>query len=148
MANETFINAPAGNREKEKEMTPIFLNDWDSKKEMIVDFEGAYGIERLTSEQIAKYDHVDVLLASYSYQNYSGDAFVLFRNKNDGKLYEVHGSHCSCYGLEGQWSEEFCDLDSLKHRVTKGYIGLDDYSGNAFKDEIRQLIHDLEVPKA
>lgn len=21
----------------------------------------------------------------------------------DGKLYEVHGSHCSCYGFEGQW---------------------------------------------
>lgn len=126
-------------------MTPIFLHNWDSKKSMIADFEGTYGIDNLTPEQIAKYDHVDVLLASYGTDNYSGGAFVLFRNKNDGKFYENHGSHCSCYGLEDQWGEELCDLDSLKHRVSEGSLGSDEYCDNVFKDEIRKLIHDLET---
>ena len=45
-----------------------------------------------------------ILYASYEYGDYSGSAFVLFERK--GKLYEVHGSHCSCYGLEGQWEPE------------------------------------------
>ena len=29
------------------------------------------------------------------------DAFIVFRK--DGVLYEAHGSHCSCFGFEGQW---------------------------------------------
>jgi len=47
---------------------------------------------------------VKILYASYNYEDYSGSTFVLF--KRNGKLYEVHGSHCSCYGLEGQWDPE------------------------------------------
>ena len=126
-------------------MTAVFLHNWDSKESMIADFEGTYGVDNLTPEQIAKYDHVDVILASYGTDNYSGGAFVLFRNKNDGKLYENHGSHCSCYGLEDQWGEEPCDIESLKHRVTEGSLGSDEYCDNVFKDEIRQVIHELEL---
>ena len=43
----------------------------------------------------------EILFAWYGYGSYSGDAEVLFQR--DGKLYEVSGGHCSCYGLEGQW---------------------------------------------
>ena len=32
------------------------------------------------------------------------DAFIVF--KRGGQLYEVHGSHCSCYGFERQWDPE------------------------------------------
>lgn len=43
-----------------------------------------------------------VLIASvYEVESYEGSAFVLF--EKGGKLYEVNGSHCSCYGLEDQW---------------------------------------------
>lgn len=46
-----------------------------------------------------------VLFASYNEcGGYDGDAWVLF--EKDGQLYEVHGGHCSCYGLEGQWVPE------------------------------------------
>jgi len=45
-----------------------------------------------------------ILYADYTYESYSGSAFVLY--EQDGKLYEVNGSHCSCYGLEGQWEPE------------------------------------------
>lgn len=47
---------------------------------------------------------VRILVAVYEYGNWEGAAFVLF--ERDGKLYEVHAAHCSCYGLEGQWAPE------------------------------------------
>jgi hypothetical protein len=46
----------------------------------------------------------EVLFAAYEYENYSGEALVLF--KRDDKLWLVDGSHCSCHGLEGQWVPE------------------------------------------
>lgn len=57
---------------------------------------------------------VEFLFAQYDQEAYEGSAFVLFARK--GKLYEVNGSHCSCYGLEGQWSPEETSLDALKKR--------------------------------
>ena len=42
-----------------------------------------------------------ILFAEYDTPPYEGYAQVLF--EQGGKLYEVYGSHCSCYGLEGQW---------------------------------------------
>ena len=45
-----------------------------------------------------------ILLAAYYDEDYEGDAYVLF--ERGGKLWEVHGSHCSCNGLEGQWDPE------------------------------------------
>ena len=52
----------------------------------------------LSSEQL---EGVEILYAMYDSADYEGWAEVIFRK--DGKLYEVHGSHCSCYGLEDQW---------------------------------------------
>jgi hypothetical protein len=46
----------------------------------------------------------EVLLAIYSYEDYSGSAYLLY--ERDGKLYEVFDSHCSCYGLENWEPEE------------------------------------------
>lgn len=60
-----------------------------------------------------------ILFASYGGASYEGDAFVLF--ERDGKLYEVHGSHCSCYGLEGQWEPEETTWAALDLRPRNGY---------------------------
>ncbi len=46
----------------------------------------------------------EIIHATYETPSYEGYAFVLY--EHDGKLYEVSGSHCSCYGLEGQWEPE------------------------------------------
>jgi len=126
-------------------MTPIYLHNWSSKDEMIADFENVYGADKLTDEQKAKYDHVDVILASYGTDNYSGDAFVLFQNNVNGLYYEVNGSHCSCYGPEGQWGEEPCELEVIKHRVLDGRLGSDDYSDNVFKTEILEVLDYLNA---
>jgi hypothetical protein len=53
-------------------------------------------------------------LAWYGYGSYSGDSFVLY--EKGGKLFEVNGSHCSCYGLEGQWEPEETSLAALAMR--------------------------------
>jgi hypothetical protein len=45
-----------------------------------------------------------ILFAVYDCPPYEGVAFVVF--ERDGILYEVHGSHCSCWGLEDQWEPE------------------------------------------
>lgn len=64
---------------------------------------------------------VEILLAVYECPPYEGSAFVLF--KKYGKLYEVNGSHCSCYGLENQWSPEETSIEALKIRNMNVYYG-------------------------
>jgi len=54
---------------------------------------------------------IEFIYASYDVEGYEGYAHVIYRL--NGKLYEVNGSHCSCYGLEGQWSPEENDLAAL-----------------------------------
>lgn len=88
----------------------------------------------------------EVLLASYTYEDYSGDAFVLFR-KSD-KLYEVNGGHCSCYGLEGQWEPEETNVEALRHRLDNGYFGTyqnwkEENKRNVFADELREVLNKL-----
>jgi hypothetical protein len=78
----------------------------------------------ITKDQL---EGVRILMAEYTYEDYSGQAYVLF--EKDGKLYEVNGSHCSCYGLEKQWQPEETDKVALIHRITKGTLGYDSDSG-------------------
>ncbi len=76
----------------------------------------------------------EVLYAQYDHEAYGcdGSADVLYRNGDT--YYYVSGGHCSCYGLEGQWSPEtysretllgaFARAEQAKHRYgffsTKG----------------------------
>jgi len=59
----------------------------------------------------------EVLFAAYGGGGYDGTAHVLFTR--DGKLYEVNGSHCSCFGLEDQWTPEETTWDAIKLRPSK-----------------------------
>ncbi len=94
----------------------VYLNDWeeDGEPQMLSDF-------NVDASVLAG---ATVLVASYTYDDYSGSAYVLF--ERDGKLYEVHGSHCSCYGLEGQWEPEETFEDAIRHRLTAGTWGEED----------------------
>lgn len=60
-----------------------------------------------------------VLYADYTYEDYSGDAVVLF--VNDGKFYCVDAGHCSCYGLEDCWSPEEMTVDQFRHLAANGH---------------------------
>lgn len=85
-------------------MEAVYLHDWADIEGLMDDFN--IGPEVLQG--------CEILLASYTYEDYNGDAFVLFRK--DGKLFEVNGGHCSCYGLEGQWDPEETSILALEIR--------------------------------
>ncbi|MCM3257100.1 hypothetical protein M3664_04795 [Paenibacillus lautus] len=137
---------------------PIFMNDWSDKFGVIADFEDVYitkdeyeaqecpvgnytyWIEKkeIMKKALKKHKDNSILFASYGCANYSGDAWVLF--ENDGKLYEVNGGHCSCYGLEGQWNPEEVLLQELENRLLNGTFGEDDYAENVFKQELCKFL--------
>jgi len=151
----------------------MYLNDWKEGGflQMVADFEDIYispceynateppyanaehWREKKTEMREAlkheRWQGVDVLLASYGTEDYGGDAFVLFRR--DGKLYEVNGSHCSCYGLgsqsysgdrDTQWEPEETTVEALRHRLEKGAIGTG-YNGNEYANELRTVLDAL-----
>lgn len=75
----------------------VYQRDWAG--------EGWEGVMSSFSVPEEKRDVPDeVLAAIYTYEDYSGDAWVVYMC--DGGVYEVNGSHCSCYGLEEQWRPE------------------------------------------
>lgn len=79
-----------------------------------------------------------ILFACYKTGNYEGSALVIY--EKDGKLYEVHGSHCSCYGLENQWEPEETSFEAIKIRDLSWY-GFNGSAENLFID----LIFEREV---
>ena len=90
----------------------VFFGDWVVGSE-------AENIEQMCSDfaiNKSEIDGVEIIYAWYSYENYSGDALVLFAK--DGKLFEINGGHCSCYGLEGQWEPTETTLDAMLMRKT------------------------------
>jgi hypothetical protein len=65
-------------------------------------------------------DSIDILVAAYGDPHeygYYGQAVVYYVENR--QLFEVHASHCSCYGLESQWEPKpmtWQDLQAdLKH---------------------------------
>lgn len=94
-------------------------------------------------------DKFDILLAYESVGDYGCDssAFLILRGRKDGKLYEVHGGHCSCYGFEGQFEPEDTTAAVM---AARGYISLGGYDGNASDNEatIRAFIAKLATEEA
>jgi hypothetical protein len=116
----------------------MFLNDWNNLEEMKADFWPRHDdSNKLTNEL----DGVTVLLASYETASYEGYAFVLF--ERDRKLYEVNGSHCSCYGLEGQWEPEETTVEALRRRMEEGKLGNGERNENSFAYELRKVLDGL-----
>ena len=86
-------------------------------------------------ESSKKLDGMSVILA---YESVAGsgeyaESFFLLKRNYDGALFEVHGSHCSCYGFEGQLDLEETIPAALKYRAINGHLlgGFDEFE----KDE-------------
>jgi hypothetical protein len=99
------------------------FHGWKDAAEMVSDFE----------IDPAKLDGAEILFAGYDQGGYEGHAFVLLRR--NGKLYEVNGGHCSCYGLEGMWDEEETSPEAIRVR-----LDADSYDLRPFADEVRRVI--------
>lgn len=82
----------------------VYFESFDCLEDVVSNF-------NLSPEQL---EGVEILYAIYDSADYEGWAQVIFRK--DGKLYEVHGSHCSCYCLEDQWSPEETLVEALLMR--------------------------------
>lgn len=63
-------------------------------------------------------EDITILFARHLEEYYDSSAIVIFRKNSE--LYEVHGSHCSCYGFEEQWCPEPLVLKELEHRMIEG----------------------------
>lgn len=108
----------------------VYFGDWEKSGflGMVRDFEGYRGGKEPSEQAKAeRWQNMEVLFAAYTYEDYEGDAFVLF--KRDGKLYEVNGGHCSCYGLSesgingdapDQWEPEETTAEAIKTRLRDG----------------------------
>ena len=129
----------------EKIRLPVLLNNWEgeSAEDVFTEFSGTRwdAYREPDSSPVAErpeFAGAEILLASYGTPSYEGYAFVLFRR--GGKLYEVHGSHCSCFGLEGQWEPEETTPEALRHRVTEGELGEGDWDENPFATELLAVL--------
>lgn len=128
----------------DKEFKPIFMHRFDSEKSIISEF----GID---AELL---DGAEILLAYYHVGDYGCDssAFVLY--EKGGNLFEVHGGHCSCYGLSeidysgsvgSQWDPEETTVDSLEHRATEGSLGsVGGYDDDGYHEESLLVIEYLK----
>jgi hypothetical protein len=109
----------------EKEVLAHIKSEWEAKEEQLKD--------------------IEILVAYESVGDYGCDssAFYLFRNKKTKQLYEVHGSHCSCYGFESQWEPEEATLEYLQSDnfgfSTGGYDRADNENTKAIKAYIAKL---------
>lgn len=77
----------------------------------------------------------DILFAAYTFESWSGDALVIARK--DGKIFEIEGGHCSCYGLEGQWSPTEVNIQYLLNRLQSSY------KYDQYRQEIRAVLEAL-----
>ncbi|MNX73904.1 hypothetical protein D3C86_1053200 [compost metagenome] len=106
----------------------LYLNDFSS----LTDVVSNYGISHQELEG------ANMILADYTYENYEGSSYVLF--EKDGKLYEVSGSHCSCYGLENQWEPEEVLLEELIKR-----IDTNSFHHGTNKDELGEILRYIQL---
>lgn len=101
------------------------------------------GIEDVVSQFSIGEDElkdVRIIAATYDNEGYDGSAMIVFRK--EGKLYEVHGSHCSCYGLEGQWNPEEISYEALMDRLGKSQDSQIERFGNDFDSGLRKGLMD------
>lgn len=91
---------------------PEFHNDFESAEDVLSNFsEYHWGDE--PDECAFNLKDITILYADYTDENYNGDAYVFGYNKVKKSFFEVYGSHCSCYGLEGQWTEDYLTVEEL-----------------------------------
>jgi hypothetical protein len=93
---------------------PVYFGDFTSDDDIISKF----GISPI---MLSNY----LVLMAYSFYTgelkeaepgLQGEVFVLLKDKNTNRLYEVNGNWCSYSGLRGQWKIEQSSIDTLKLR--------------------------------
>jgi hypothetical protein len=78
---------------------------------------------------------LEILIGYESVGDWGCDSssFFLLRDK-DGNLFEVHGSHCSCFGFENQFNLEETTVEALKFRINESPYHSVFYTGGYDRD--------------
>ena len=116
---------------------PLFLSDLVGLTEAQV----KQHISEEYSEDIKNLENVEILIAYESVGDWGCDSSSFFLIRIDGVLYENHGSHCSCYGFEGQWSPEETKLQYLKSPLFT--FSIDEYDDQD-KENMRRVLKYLK----
>ena len=85
--------------------------------------------EHLVKNYEATQDEVDrfnILVAYECEYAYEGSSSFLLEDKATGDLFEVHASHCSCYGYEGQFEPESTTVEYLLSKFSGFYNNEDE----------------------
>lgn len=98
-------------------------------------------LEQAFEEPEGSLKGIDVVWSLFGYPSYEGYCNIVFIE--DGKLYEVNGSHCSCNGFEGQWTPEPTSFEALAMREWKGYEEYDQDELN----EVKRIIYLYVSPR-
>ena len=97
-------------------------------------------IEHIVTSYEAQREDVEpyeFIVAYESVGSWGCDSSSFFLMRKDGKLYENSGSHCSCYGFEGQWVPEETTVEAINKR---GWISIGGYDSSP--EENRKAIQD------
>lgn len=112
-----------------------YFDGFGSREDVLREFcDAGYDYEKREQRAIEPPDNFptdeEILFAAYGTQEaYSGDATVVYRR--DGKLWIVGGSHCSCNGLEGQWSPSETTPEALRAMLPAEGYAPSDYAEDA-----------------
>lgn len=94
-----------------------YFANWKSRENLIADFFYSYGKDAVAPPDFPTDDQI--IFAAYGTPSYEGYAFVVY--EQDGQLFEVNASHCSCFGLEDQWAPEDTSWKALAARKLSVY---------------------------
>jgi len=70
-------------------------------------------------------------------------SWFLLRNKDSGKYFEFSGSHCSCYGFEGQFALDEATVEYLKSDKFAFYCGGYDEHETENQRAVKEFLHAL-----
>lgn len=82
-------------------------------------------------------DGMRVLIAYESQGSWGCDSSGWFLLLKGDDLYEVHGSHCSCYGFEDQWTPEKTTVEYLLSQKFSFSCGGYDFAPEQNRQQVR-----------
>jgi hypothetical protein len=126
------------------------MSEAEVKNHLASEYSGEAEYDTPNEAQIEKaksfLNDFEILIAYESVGSWGCDSssFFLLKDKIDGKLFEINGSHCSCYGFEGQLKLEETSLEALKFRIEKGeslfYCGGYDENENQNQQSVNEFV--------
>jgi hypothetical protein len=90
-------------------------------------------------------DDLEILIGYESVGDWGCDSssYFLLKNKISDELFEIHGSHCSCYGFENQFDLEPMTLEAIKLRSYLFNTGGYDTESKENVDEAMEFINSM-----